>query len=380
MRSRWLIAPVIAVIADVIGVIGTLSMVASLLVPWSLDVTEDEPRTRFAVGDEDDIDNGFTARVDTNLDVDWPASIEDCARVAGFELPDPETATGSAIEWTVIGLPVYGEEVAEDDRIGDDNEARYDWITGREATDTGGEEIGVVAVTAVVTSAQIKRLKAMLETLIAAQIPVEPLGSLVSAVFSELAGPVLDELASLIQSRGNTSVRVVFHDGETPTTTAPLSTPPGERAAPWDGNVCELLTDDDVAAIFGGRRPTEAEPADTNSVAVDGYGGASCRWKITVSEHLLLDVFPAAGADILELAAYDPQDRWYPEMMGGIGDEAVVMLWNGDETLGIPQGASGWIVALQGDAGVRLQLTSNFSTEPVPPGMVAAARLILEPG
>ena len=373
-----LIAPIVAVVAEVIGVIGTLSMVSSLLVPWSLDVLEDEPRSRFAVGDEADIDNGFTARVDTNLDIDWPASVEDCARLAGFELPDPETAVGSAIEWQVAGVPRYGEEVTEDSTIDDDNEARHEWITGREATDAGAEEIGVVAVTVVVTSAQIEQLKAMLETLITAQIPVEPVGSLVAAVFSELAGPVLDELAALVQSRGNASVRVVYHDQETPTPTSEPDPGPGNGAAPWEGNVCDLLTDEQVAAVFGGRTPTETQPADTNTVAADGYGGASCRWKITVSEHLILDVFPAADADVLVLAAYDPQDRWYPELLGGIGDEAVVLLWNGDPVLGVPDGASGAIVAVQGEVGVRLELTSNFSVEPVPPGMVAAARVILE--
>lgn len=373
-----LIAPIGALVAEVIGVIGTLSMVSSLLVPWSLDVVEDEPRSRFAVGDEADIDNGFTARVDTNLDIDWPASIEDCARVAGFELPDPRTAVGSAIEWEVNGVPRYGEKVTEESTIDEDNEARYDWITGREATDTGAEEVGVVAVTAVVTSAQIERLKAMLETLITAQIPVEPFGSLVGDVFSELAGPVLDELATLIQSRGSATVRVVYHDQEAPPPTSEPGPTPGNDAAPWEGNVCDLLTDEHVAAIFGGRTPTEAEPADTNTVAVDGYGGGSCRWKITVSEYLILDVFPAADVDVLVLAAYDPHERWYPEMMGGIGEEAVVMKWNGDVALGVPPDASGAIIAVQGDVGVRFELTSNFSAEPVPPGMVAAARVILE--
>lgn len=373
-----LTAPIVAVVAEVIGVIGTLSMVASLLVPWSLDVVEDESRTRFAVGDEGDVANRFTATVDTNLDVDWPASVEDCARVAGFELPDPETALGSEIDWQVTGLPRFGEEVDKQNLIDADNEARYDWITGREASDTGTEQVGVVAVTAIVTSAQIERLKAMLETLITAQIPIEPLGSLVGALFSELAGPILEELAALIQSRGSTSVRVVFHDQDTPAPTSSVApgAVPGNGAAPWEGNVCELLSNDQVAAIFGGRAPTNAEPADTNTVALDGYGGASCRWQVTAAEYLRLDVFPTGGADLLVLAGYDPWDSWYPELLGGIGDEAVVMLWNGNELE--PAGSSGAIIVFDGDVGVRLDLTSNFSLEPVPPGMVAAARSILE--
>ncbi len=147
-------------------------------------------------------------------------------------------------------------------------------------------------------------------------------------------------------------------------------------APPWEDNVCELLSDADVAAVFGGRSPTSEEPYETNTVAVDGYGGASCRWKVSVSEHLGLDVFPAADVNIDELAAYDPWERWYSETLAGVGDDGRVQRWNGEASLGVAPGSVGSIVVLQGGIGLRVELTDNFPAEP--DGLIAAARVILE--
>lgn len=158
----------------------------------------------------------------------------------------------------------------------------------------------------------------------------------------------------------------------------PAGEGPSSGSTLWEGNVCELLSDADVAAVFGGRAPTSIEPADANTVPADGYGGASCRWKVSVADHLLLDVFPAAGVDIDELAAYDPDDRWNPETLGGIGDEARVLRWNGDPVLLVDPGSVGSIVVLEGDVGLRLAITAGWPLEP--DGLIKAAQVVLEGG
>jgi hypothetical protein len=152
--------------------------------------------------------------------------------------------------------------------------------------------------------------------------------------------------------------------------------PPPSGAAPWQGDVCALLSDVDVAAAMGGRPPTSTEPTNANTVAADGYGGASCRWKVSVADHLILDVFPAANANFEELAAYDPHDRWLTEGLAGVGDEAWVQRWNADSALPIAPGAVGAIVVRQGDLGLRLQITAGYPAEP--DGLIGAAQVILD--
>ena len=34
-------------------------------------------------------------KVDTNIDFEWPPTVEDCASVAGLDLPDPSSAEDS---------------------------------------------------------------------------------------------------------------------------------------------------------------------------------------------------------------------------------------------------------------------------------------------
>jgi hypothetical protein len=167
--------------------------------------------------------------------------------------------------------------------------------------------------------------------------------------------------------------------GEPETTTdapSPSDVPGKGEASLWLGNACELLTDADVAAAMDGRAPTSTEPADTNTVAADGYGGVSCRWKVSVADHLVLDIFPAADVSFEELAAYDPQDRWSPEPLGGVGDEAWVQRWNGTADLPVAPGSVGAIVVRQGDVGLRLAITAGYP--PGPDGLTGAALVILE--
>ncbi len=162
-------------------------------------------------------------------------------------------------------------------------------------------------------------------------------------------------------------------DADSTTASAPESD--GGRA-PWEGDACDLLSDDEVAAVFDGTPPTGSQSASEGTVAAEDYGGSSCRWDVTASRKLNLDVFPSGEGRLDELAAYDPWDRWYVEPLGGVGDDARVLLWNGETALDIAPGSVGALVVEQGAVGLRLELTAGWPGEP--DGLVAAAQAILD--
>jgi hypothetical protein len=222
-----LTAPVVAVITDALAVIATLGMIASLLRPWALDVSVSHPETRFAVGGEPDILEEFEASVDTGIDIDWPAALVDCASVAGLDLPDPGSAEGSEVTWTVSGLPALGAVSDQGSTIDEDKRSRLHWVTSREQSSEGTVEIGTVSVAVTVKSRQVEELRAMLETLISGQLPVAPFGDIVGELFSQLTAPIFEELAELAQVNGTASVQVVHHEeneDEPTVTTATSST------------------------------------------------------------------------------------------------------------------------------------------------------------
>ncbi len=151
---------------------------------------------------------------------------------------------------------------------------------------------------------------------------------------------------------------------------------PGGSADPWDGDACSLLDDDDVAAVFGGTAPTGSQSSAGGTVAAEDYGGSSCRWTVSASQSLFLDVYPSEEGRLDELAAYDPWDRWSVETLDGVGDDARVLVWSADSALPIAPGSVGALVVEAGPVGLRLELTAEYPGEP--DGLVAAAQLILD--
>jgi len=127
----------------------------------------------------------------------------------------------------------------------------------------------------------------------------------------------------------------------------------------WQRDVCTLLADDEVAAVGGGLTPTEAQPAAQGTVAAEEYGGSSCRWKLSVSQYLTLDVYPGAEGQLDELAAYDPQDNLMVEEYAGVGDDARIAIATGGSGLRTA-GTIQALVVEGGDIGLRLALTDKY--------------------
>ncbi|MGH9134003.1 MAG: hypothetical protein ACRDZZ_08715, partial [Ilumatobacteraceae bacterium] len=207
-----LTTPVVAAITDAVAVVGTLTMLASLMQPWSLLVVPSAGEIAFAVGDGPDVEASFEARADTNVPDVWPDFLVDCAATAGFSLPDLSSAIGSAVAWSPSGFPELGEERDRDATIGDDNGARLRFVSGREQSDKGGEVLGTVSASVTVTSSTPDQLEWLLGHLLTGQIPIEPVAAVVGELFAALTEPVFDALATLVQVHGSGSMSVVRHE------------------------------------------------------------------------------------------------------------------------------------------------------------------------
>jgi hypothetical protein len=157
--------------------------------------------------------------------------------------------------------------------------------------------------------------------------------------------------------------------------TSTTSTASGGQASLWEQDVCTLLSDEEVAAVAGGSSPSEAQSSSQGTVAADGYGGSSCRWKVSVSQFVEVDVYPNTEGRLDELAAYNPWDRWTVETYSGIGEDARLVVATGDSGLETP-GTIQALVVQDGDVGIRIALTDKYPA--TPDGLVAAAQRLLE--
>lgn len=258
-------APIVAAISSALAVGWTLSMIASLLQPWNLELRPTNTLTRFAVGDGPNVQERVTATADPGYEFEWPAAIEDCASVAGLRLPNPTDAEGSQIQWREKGFPEFGSVVELQDRLDAENEATVDWVTGREESDEGPELSGLVTIMAFVELRQIEELRAMVVNLITAQIPSGPLEGIVSAIFSELTAPIFDALTDLIRIKGATEIEVIYHDEEEEDPESPAEAAADCIAGTW------LANGNDAAAIFGSSLPPNAfeQAYATGSVVAD---------------------------------------------------------------------------------------------------------------
>jgi hypothetical protein len=212
-------APVVNLLTDALAVIGTLSMISSLLTPWGAELTPSRATTRVAIGGELDIEETFTLSVDTNVDFTWPEEIRGCARVAGLELPDPTSAKGSPVEWrtekfpplATSKIPDIGRVTNTKDEIGSDNTAALNWVTGRQETDDGEKMRGRFSATAIVTSKEAVALRKMIVGFIKGKIPDDiPFAADIEGFFEELLEPALDKLVEFSQVRGDATATVEY--------------------------------------------------------------------------------------------------------------------------------------------------------------------------
>lgn len=207
-----LTAPLVTVIAESVAIVGTLTMIASLLQPWSLTISPSLSPASFGIEGGPEVEAGFEARADTNVPDVWPTVLTDCASSVGFELPDLSSASGAAIAWTTTGFPGLGEEIVRDTILGEDNTAELRFVTARELSAKGEAVSEFVTTSATVTSTTPDALQALIAELLTGVVAVEPFASVVAAVFEAITEPVFEALAALVQVHGASAMEVVRHE------------------------------------------------------------------------------------------------------------------------------------------------------------------------
>jgi hypothetical protein len=217
LETEWAVQKVL--IGQAFAVLGTFALFASGLAGWTATLTASTSSDRFAVGDEPDRPQTFTAGLTAPFP-DWAPPIAECAAAQGIDLPDPSGA-GSSAAWHVTGLPALGTETSRDAKFGSSGTAELRWNTGRENSDDGDSIIGTVEATVVADSDA--RLK-MLETWTAAYQ-----ASLSEAVYLAVAVlPQLDDLldtfgdmlAATVAPTASATVAVTYHDEPCDTATS----------------------------------------------------------------------------------------------------------------------------------------------------------------
>jgi hypothetical protein len=97
---RVAIAPVMAIVARIAGIVGTLSQVASLVRPWAPSLTAEPSSVSRAVAPASGSPGQFTLTVDLGGFTEWPAAMADCAAQAGAPLP-PLKPAGNPVTWQI---------------------------------------------------------------------------------------------------------------------------------------------------------------------------------------------------------------------------------------------------------------------------------------
>lgn len=100
--GRVAINALLAPVARIAGIVGTVAQVASAVRPWTLALTADPTRNRKAISPEAPLTGTLTARIDLGGLDEWPPFLADCARQAGKPLP-PLKPEGNQVTWTLTG-------------------------------------------------------------------------------------------------------------------------------------------------------------------------------------------------------------------------------------------------------------------------------------
>ena len=225
---RALTQPVLDLIGRVASMAAMANAIVSVIRPWTVTVVGVPPVTAKGVGGSPGQPGALLVRVDLGGLDDWPAIVEDCARVAGHPLPNlkPE---GAPVTWTVEQYP--GGLMAESGRQGRldaAGQARLEFVTLTDDIPAPWRDApGQLAATAVVERPGLERLRdialdALFGELGRARGAVEPF---LRPIIERLTAQV----ATLISSRAYGPATVIYH---VPDATPEPDRTPGPTAPP----------------------------------------------------------------------------------------------------------------------------------------------------
>lgn len=212
--------PVLDVIRDIAGVLGTVATVVSAIRPWTLQLTAAPVATRLAIGSEPGLPGEVTALVDLGGLDEWPADVADCAAQSGVPLP-PLKPANARCTWMVTGSRpnlVQSDELPPALDANAKAVLKYHTLSEDEETAKGKPVYGWVMVTATVARPEVDDLKRTLSNLLFAQLP-DILNQFVRPILGPIVDQLLGKIASLTDSQGKAMISVLYHEPKEPTPT-----------------------------------------------------------------------------------------------------------------------------------------------------------------
>lgn len=206
-----LLAPVTAVIKTIGAALAVASMVVGTISPWSVAIGLVPAQNRFGVGSE-----VVTGQIDVTAGgwdrIDFPPVIQECASLAGLQLPEPTSKDSPTTVSVRQDNPLITLD-ATDLRLDEAGKASTSYVTGTESPEQakGTEVYGIAWVKATVEREDLKRLRDDLMNLLFSQLP-----RIIEGVVRPIIGPVADtftnDLIALLTVSSRRMLVVIYHE------------------------------------------------------------------------------------------------------------------------------------------------------------------------
>lgn len=229
---RVLVAPVIAFVGRVAGIVGTIAQVASFVRPWSPSLIATPRETQKAVRPAQGLPGDFTLKINVGGLDEWPPALADCAAQAGAPLP-PLKPHGNPVSWDITDHGLIRVE-NKDAALRQDATAvaRYR-TTEEDAYHKSIEQFGLVIVSATVQRDDVinlqKQFVKLLEDAFGQVLPplvddiVKPQ---LRKVIQPIAAKAFKALEHLRDERVNAILAVTYHEPDEDPDSGSSSPPP----------------------------------------------------------------------------------------------------------------------------------------------------------
>jgi len=229
------LAPVVGPLKAAVGALCTVVAVASAISPWTATVKPDAASKQYGIEPGGIVTGTFRLVVDAPLGIEWPASVQSCADLAGVKLPDLNPA-GTVVEWNFADARVAADEGASDAVLISDQfpyaELTYSTkLESAEVAANGSPATVPIKVSAVVLREQAKLLTPVLDAVIGQALAKLP--EQIRILLQGAAGDASAGLAALLSgpvSAQSSVVVVTYHQPPAPVTVPVTEVPPSSTS------------------------------------------------------------------------------------------------------------------------------------------------------
>ncbi len=208
---------VVSAIKFGLGIVGTLSLMASYMKPWVVTLASDPTSDHLTHEGEATHKGDVTATVKAS-GASWAPAIVDCAKLAGVDLPSAST-DGKPVTWKTESLSAVelATDASHDDKVSDDGTAQLHYETlpeSPEDTQNGTLYDGQWQVTATVERLTGDEISNLLDSVVFTGAA----GKILSVVLGPLVNQVKAKLVALMHANGSMVQSIGFHwAGQLPT-------------------------------------------------------------------------------------------------------------------------------------------------------------------